>query len=43
MKFGDQATQIPIFLLSGMAGVALLGGGIGMVNIMLVIVTNRTR
>ena len=43
MSFGDKATQILTFLLSGIAGVALLVGGIGIMNIMLVSVTERTR
>ena len=43
MNFGNTATQILTFLLSGIAGVALLVGGIGIMNIMLVSVTERTR
>jgi putative ABC transport system permease protein len=38
-----QTTQIFTFLLSGIAAVSLLVGGIGIMNIMLVSVTERTR
>ena len=39
----QQTTQILGFLLAGIAGVSLLVGGIGIMNIMLVTVTERTR
>ncbi|MFB3852483.1 MAG: ABC transporter permease [Vicinamibacterales bacterium] len=38
-----QATQTMTYLLAGIAGVSLLVGGIGIMNIMLVSVTERTR
>src|SRR2546423_15665058 len=38
-----ETTQIFTFLLSGIAAVSLLVGGIGIMNIMLVSVTERTR
>ncbi|HVF10384.1 MAG TPA: ABC transporter permease, partial [Abditibacteriaceae bacterium] len=43
MQVGDQASQTLTFLLTGIAAVALLVGGIGIMNIMLVSVTERTR
>jgi len=39
----QQTTQILAFLLAGIAGVSLVVGGIGIMNIMLVTVTERTR
>jgi putative ABC transport system permease protein len=39
----QEATQIFSFLLAGIAGVSLVVGGIGIMNIMLVTVTERTR
>jgi putative ABC transport system permease protein len=39
----QQTTQIFTFLLAGIAGVSLVVGGIGIMNIMLVTVTERTR
>ncbi len=39
----QQATGVFTFLLAGIAGVSLLVGGIGIMNIMLVTVTERTR
>jgi putative ABC transport system permease protein len=43
MQLGDQSSQTLTFLLTGIAAVALLVGGIGIMNIMLVSVTERTR
>ncbi len=39
----QQATEVFTFLLAGIAGVSLVVGGIGIMNIMLVTVTERTR
>lgn len=43
MQIQDQSSQTLTFLLTGIAAVALLVGGIGIMNIMLVSVTERTR
>jgi putative ABC transport system permease protein len=43
MEIQDQSSQTLTFLLTGIAAVALLVGGIGIMNIMLVSVTERTR
>jgi len=45
-QFSDarkEATQVFTYLLAGIAGISLLVGGIGIMNIMLVTVTERTR
>ena len=39
----QEATEVFTYLLAGIAGVSLLVGGIGIMNIMLVTVTERTR
>ena len=39
----QEATEIFTYLLAGIAGVSLVVGGIGIMNIMLVTVTERTR
>jgi putative ABC transport system permease protein len=43
MEMQNQSSQTLTFLLTGIAAVALLVGGIGIMNIMLVSVTERTR
>jgi putative ABC transport system permease protein len=39
----QEATEVFTYLLAGIAGVSLIVGGIGIMNIMLVTVTERTR
>ncbi len=43
LSFAQDITRILTYLLGGIAGVSLLVGGIGIMNIMLVSVTERTR
>lgn len=43
IKQSETFTQIFTFLLGGIAGISLIVGGIGIMNIMLVTVTERTR
>ncbi len=43
LNTAQEATRVFSFLLAGIAGVSLLVGGIGIMNIMLVSVTERTR
>jgi len=43
LTFAQSITKILTYLLGGLAGISLLVGGIGIMNIMLVSVTERTR
>ena len=43
LSFAQNITKILTYLLGGLAGISLLVGGIGIMNIMLVSVTERTR
>jgi putative ABC transport system permease protein len=43
LSFAQNITRILTYLLGGLAGISLLVGGIGIMNIMLVSVTERTR